>query len=89
LTIHYTAGNIELDWTYPATADSFYIYRDTDPYFIPVYGTPYASVDGAITFWSEPATGNKYFYKVTAEKSCPSPLPVILNNKESRKVSKR
>ncbi|TSA56640.1 MAG: hypothetical protein D4R45_00485 [Planctomycetaceae bacterium] len=91
LVIQYNSGTleIELNWTYPTSVDSFYIYRDTDPYFIPSYGTPYTSVDGATTSWSEPATGTKYFYIVTAEKSCPSPLPVILNNKELRKVSKR
>ncbi len=89
LTIQYNAGNIELNWTYPASVDSFYIYRDTEPYFTPAYGTPYASVDGATTSWSEPATGTKYFYIVTAVKSCPSPLPVIMKNKEFRRVSKR
>ncbi len=89
LTIQYNAGNIELNWTYPASVDSFYIYRDTDPYFIPAYGTPYASVDGATTSWSEPAAGTKYFYIVTAVKSSPALPPVILNNKEFRRVGKR
>ena len=91
LTIQYNTGTgeIELNWTYSASADSFYIYRDTDPYFTPAYGTPYASVNGANTIWSEPASGTKYFYIVTAVKSCPSPLPVIMKNKEVRRVSKR
>ncbi|MBS3768253.1 MAG: hypothetical protein KGY75_09090 [Candidatus Cloacimonetes bacterium] len=66
LTIQYNTGSneIELIWTYSTTCDSFFIYRDTDPYFTPT--TKHAAVSGATTTWSETASGTKYFYIVTA-----------------------
>ena len=71
-------GSIELSWTYSTTADSFYIYRDTDPYFMP--DTPHAAVEGTTYSWGEPASGMKYFYKVTAVKSCPT-ITVVKDEK--------
>ena len=72
LTIQYNAGSneIELTWTYSTSCDSFYIYRDTDPYFTPI--TKHAAVSGATTTWSEPAPGTKYFYIVTAHNDDPA-----------------
>ena len=66
LTIQYNSGTgeIEISWTYSTSCDSFYIYRDTDPYFTPI--TKHAAVSGATTTWSETASDTKYFYMVTA-----------------------
>jgi len=63
LTIQYNAGNIELIWTYPVPVDQFKVYRSTDPY-------DFSGADVFTTYivgYSEPATGTKYFYRVTAE----------------------
>jgi len=68
VVISYNNGTeeVELNWSYPVIADSFFIYRDTDPYFTPNPGNKIASTTS--TSYSEPASENKYFYKVTAVK---------------------
>jgi len=85
LSISYTPtakGAIELNWTYSTVVDSFFIYRDTDPYFI--MGTPHATIPGTTTTWSEPATGVKYFYIVTAYRD-----DIITKSVNQNKVSIR
>ena len=65
LTIQYNVvdNKIVLIWTYPFPVDQYNIYRSTDPY----------DFSGAEVFistnewYSETATGAKYFYRVTAE----------------------
>jgi len=90
LTISYSdiaaKGSIELSWSYSTTVDSFYIYRDTDPYFTPV--TPHAAVEGTTYTWGEPASGTKYFYQVTAVKSCPTGT-VVLKNQDTGRINLR
>ena len=85
LIIQYNAGNIELNWSYSEPVDNFYIYRDTDPYFTPSYGTPYASVAGTTTNWSEAAAGTKYFYIVTGQRTEVVKKPITDNKKLKRK----
>jgi len=65
LMVHHNQGTneIELSWTYPLSVDHYRIYRSTDP--IDFSGADiFTSPTG---FYSEPATGTKYFYKVSAE----------------------
>jgi|GEM_PF-492035 len=65
LTIQYNAGTntIVLTWTYPVPVDQFKVYRSTDPYDF-IGSTVFTT---ATVGYSEPATGTKYFYRVTAE----------------------
>ncbi len=68
LTIQYNSGTneIELNWTYPITVDQYIIYRSTDPY-------DFAGADvftSSTESYSETVTGTKYFYHVTAERTC-------------------
>ena len=65
LTIsHVAAGNlIRLSWTYPETVSRFWIYRSTNP-----TGTFSPWSTSTTTSWSEPVSGTKYFYRVTAEQ---------------------
>jgi len=65
LTIQYNIvdNKIVLIWTYPFPVDRFKIYRSTDPYDF--WGAEvFISTD---EWYSETATGTKYFYRVTAE----------------------
>jgi len=69
-------NQIVLNWIYTEAVDYFNIYRSTDPY----------NFSGATVFttssvgYSEPATGTKYFYYVTAENTT--------DNEVSRKTKK-
>jgi len=65
LTIQYNEGanTIVLTWTYPVPVDQFRVYRSTDPYDFSSATVFTTSTVG----YSEPATGTKYFYRVTAE----------------------
>ncbi|MCD4795912.1 MAG: hypothetical protein K8R49_01895, partial [Candidatus Cloacimonetes bacterium] len=68
LTIQYNTGTneIELNWTYPISVDQYKIYRSTDPY-------DFAGADvftSSTENYSETVTGTKYFYQVTAERTC-------------------
>ncbi len=65
LTIQYNSvsDEIELTWTYPIPVDHFKVYRSTDPNDFSgatIFTTPTVG-------YSEPATGTKYFYQVTAD----------------------
>ena len=87
LVIQYNTGTgeIELNWTYPIWVSRYNIYRDTDPYFTPV--TPYD--DTGVTSWSEPASGTKYFYIVTAERDLPAPSVKMSGSGNNRRIGKR
>ena len=74
LTIHYNIvdNTIALNWTYPFPVDQYNIYRSTDPY-------EFLGAEVFISYtesYSEPATGIKYFYRVTADNS-----PVSTDNR--------
>ncbi|HMA61052.1 MAG TPA: CARDB domain-containing protein, partial [bacterium] len=81
LTISYntTTGEVELNWTYPDSADYYNIYQDTNPNFTPGPGNFVGSILG--NSYAEIPPGDKCFYKVTAVKTCPA--PVVSNNKNS------
>jgi hypothetical protein len=81
LTIQYNVGTneIELNWTYPIPVDQYIIYRSTDPYDFAgadVFTSPTES-------YSETALGTKYFYHVTAERTC-TPSDNSYNEKTER-----
>lgn len=62
LTIEYTEGNIELDWSYPISVSRFNIYRTDDPEDFEdaaVFSSP-------VSEYSEAASENRYFYRVSA-----------------------
>ena len=68
LTIQYNVGTneIELNWTYPITVDQYIIYRSTDPYDFVGADVFTSSTES----YSESVTSTKYFYQVTAERTC-------------------
>ena len=58
-----TANNaLVLSWTYPSQADYFKIYRSTDPYDFSEADVFISNIES----YTEPITGVKYFYRVTA-----------------------
>lgn len=61
LEISYQGGNALLNWTCSPAHDNFRIYRSADPagIFLQVGSS-------ATTTWSEAATGERWFYRVTA-----------------------
>jgi len=65
ITIYYDVldNKIVLQWAYTTPVDHFNIYRSTDPYDFSI-GDVFVTDEH---WYSEPATGTQYFYRVTAE----------------------
>ena len=64
VSISYSAGNITITWNAVCGATSYNVYSDNNP-----YGTFSNLEQSGISeiHWSEPVSGNKKFYRITAE----------------------
>jgi fibronectin type 3 domain-containing protein len=87
LTIQYNVGTneVELNWSYPITVDQYKIYRSTDPY-------DFAGADvftSSTESYSETALGTKYFYHVTAERTCTPSDNSYSYTKKNQRFKKR
>jgi len=66
LTISYSAGDIALDWNDCEGADTYTVYRSTDPYFTPDVGNLLVAGLAASEYVDVGVAGSSYFYIVVA-----------------------
>jgi len=83
LTIQINADNAELIWTYPINVDYFNIYRSEEPYD---FSSATIETSG-VNNYTEPASGSRYFYHVTAVRDC-TPTVVMRDKNRVRKEVK-
>jgi hypothetical protein len=81
LAISLSGGNTTLTWNYSISADSYKIYKTTDPYNY----SGATILTSTIKRYTEATSGDKYFYAVTAVRNYP---PTRVRNYIVNKKSK-